>query len=79
MTYKDRLRPLPFPRRASPLPGPQSVHFRAHSSPASLEQTLTLGQPLGTPSGSASNLTDDPLPPGWEQAATQEGQIYFIK
>lgn len=64
-------------------------HLRAHSSPASLEQTYSvasiqphIGQPLGSAppqSGSSGNLTDDPLPPGWEQACTSEGQIYFIK
>jgi protein yorkie len=66
-------------RRASPLPAvPQSVHLRAHSSPASLEQTFSLGPPILSPSGSANNLTDDPLPPGWEKATTLEGRIYFI-
>jgi len=62
-------------------------HSRSYSSPASLEQTLAVAQPpvgqqlSATPSqsGSSNNLTDDPLPPGWEQACTPEGQIYFIK
>ena len=64
-------------------------HLRAHSSPASLEQTYSVanvqphvGQPLGTAppqTGSTGNLTDDPLPPGWEQACTSDSQIYFIK
>jgi len=87
----------------------QSVHFRAHSSPASLDQTLSvaLAQPLlssGSASGGSSgnigpdnhslqggwngsgsrgsstgNLSHEPLPPGWEQATTAEGKIYYIK
>jgi len=63
-------------------------HHRAHSSPATLEQTYSvaaaqhspLHQPTGPnlSTGSSGNLSEDPLPPGWEQACTAEGQVYFI-
>ena len=60
-------------------------HFRHHSSPASLQQTFAVAQqpPI---SGHAKQhsydaLSEDlgPLPPGWEQAVTSQGQIYFLK
>ncbi|KAI5635597.1 WW domain-containing protein [Phthorimaea operculella] len=46
-------------------------HSRAHSSPASLQQT---SYDVG------SHMSDDlgPLPAGWEQARTPEGQIYYL-
>ncbi|GBP28197.1 Transcriptional coactivator yorkie [Eumeta japonica] len=68
-------------------------HSRAHSSPASLQQTYTAGaqqgqQPPLLPQhvkqrsyDVGPHLHDDlgPLPPGWEQARTPEGQIYYLK
>lgn len=64
-------------------------HQRAHSSPATLEQTYSLAAAQSSlvsqasaaslQSGSSGNLSEDPLPPGWEQACTAEGQVYYIK
>ncbi|VVC26721.1 WW domain [Cinara cedri] len=61
------------------------LHSRAHSSPASLQQTYAVGatkQPhhAKTRSYDVSNAIDElgPLPQGWEQARTPEGQIYFL-
>lgn len=63
-------------------------HHRAHSSPATLEQTYSVAaaqSPLLSQASAASlqsssgNLSEDPLPPGWEQACTAEGQVYYIK
>ncbi|XP_060808023.1 transcriptional coactivator YAP1 isoform X2 [Amyelois transitella] len=67
-------------------------HSRAHSSPASLQQTYAAGQqnqqaaPLHHQHSKqrsydvVSHIPDDlgPLPPGWEQARTPEGQIYYL-
>lgn len=68
----------------------QSAHHRAHSSPASLQQTYAVGQQQQPAPGhhhmkqrsyDVACKTDDntPLPPGWEQARTQEGQVYYLK
>nr|XP_018917904.1 PREDICTED: transcriptional coactivator yorkie-like [Bemisia tabaci] len=73
----------------------QVNHPRAHSSPASLQQTYASAQQaeaqqkqqhqnlhLKQRSYDVTNQTVDdlgPLPPGWEQAKTSEGQIYFLK
>lgn len=68
-------------------------HSRAHSSPASLQQTYAAaGQQNQQPPlhhqhakqrsyDVGPHLQDDlgPLPPGWEQARTPEGQIYYLK
>lgn len=67
-------------------------HSRAHSSPASLQQTYAAGQPSQQPPlphqhakqrsyDVGTHLQDDlgPLPNGWEQARTPEGQIYYLK
>lgn len=60
-------------------------HSRAHSSPATLEATYSVAANQAALSLSQNgsqnnvNLSDDPLPPGWEQACTPEGQVYFIK
>lgn len=71
--------------------GLQVSHPRAHSSPASLQQTYASGPPpqhhapvhqhLKQRSYDVSSVVDDltPLPPGWEQARTSEGQIYYLK
>lgn len=64
-------------------------HSRAHSSPASLQQTYAAGgtQPPAHDQHVRQHsfdvgprLRDDlgPLPPGWEQARTPEGQIYYL-
>lgn len=86
----------------SPAQVPQGLtvaHPRAHSSPASLQQTYASAQQQSQhapqPQHSArhhhhqkqrsydviSTGVDDlgPLPHGWEQARTPEGQIYFLK
>ncbi|XP_032682603.1 transcriptional coactivator YAP1-like isoform X3 [Odontomachus brunneus] len=72
------------------------AHPRAHSSPASLQQTYASAQqaPQHAPQPHARHhhhhqkqrsydvisTVDDlgPLPQGWEQARTPEGQIYFL-
>ncbi|CAH2050531.1 unnamed protein product, partial [Iphiclides podalirius] len=66
-------------------------HSRAHSSPASLQQTYAAGQqsqpaPLHHQHSKqrsydvGTHIPDDlgPLPSGWEQARTPEGQIYYL-
>ncbi|XP_059050882.1 WW domain-containing transcription regulator protein 1-like isoform X3 [Achroia grisella] len=66
-------------------------HSRAHSSPASLQQTYAAGQQTQQPPlhhqhtkqrsyDVASHIPDElgPLPPGWEQARTPEGQVYYL-
>lgn len=73
--------------------GLQVAHPRAHSSPASLQQTYAVGQQqAATATGGhlhikqrsydvvSSGAEDQtPLPPGWEQARTLEGQVYYLK
>lgn len=64
--------------------GLQINHSRAHSSPASLQQTYASVQShhqhLKQRSYDISTVDElGPLPLGWEQAATPEGQIYFLK
>ncbi|CAE1227266.1 YAP1 [Acanthosepion pharaonis] len=57
------------------------AHPRAHSSPASLTQTLSAAPP---PSSQhvrqhSYDLTDEqPLPPGWEMAKTTQGHRYYL-
>lgn len=83
----------------SPAAGNQGLtvaHPRAHSSPASLQQTYASAQQATqhAPQPHARHhnhqkqrsydvisTVDDlgPLPHGWEQARTPEGQIYFLK
>ncbi|XP_045445811.1 transcriptional coactivator YAP1 [Melitaea cinxia] len=66
-------------------------HSRAHSSPASLQQTYAAGQQSQQPPlphqhakqrsyDVGSHIPDElgPLPAGWEQARTPEGQIYYL-
>lgn len=73
------------------------AHPRAHSSPASLQQTYASAQQQANQhapqphsrhhhhqkqrSYDVISTVDDlgPLPHGWEQARTPEGQIYFLK
>lgn len=75
---------------ATAVPGLQVAHPRAHSSPASLQQTYAVGQQQpATPTHHhikqrsydvvSSVGEDPPLPPGWEQARTPEGQVYYLK
>lgn len=86
---------------ASPAPAPttsplQSAHHRAHSSPASLQQTYAVGQQATQAQNQAQPATHHhikqrsydvatkvedttPLPHGWEQARTPEGQLYYLK
>lgn len=72
--------------------GLQVAHPRAHSSPASLQQTYAVGQQQAASSTQhhhmkqksydfVSSVAEDqgPLPPGWEQARTPEGQVYYLK
>ncbi|XP_042237033.1 transcriptional coactivator YAP1-A-like [Homarus americanus] len=69
----------------SPNTAPQ--HFRHHSSPASLQQTFAVAQQQQQQQQVAHlkqqsyDLNDDmgSLPPGWEQARTPQGQIYYLK
>ncbi|XP_045494893.1 transcriptional coactivator YAP1 isoform X2 [Colias croceus] len=66
-------------------------HSRAHSSPASLQQTYAAGQQTQQPPlhhqhskqrsyDVGTHIPDElgPLPAGWEQARTPEGQIYYL-
>lgn len=72
--------------------GLQVSHPRAHSSPASLQQTYAVGQQQAASATQhhhmkqksydfVSSVAEDqgPLPPGWEQARTPEGQVYYLK
>ncbi|KAJ8309821.1 hypothetical protein KUTeg_011686 [Tegillarca granosa] len=65
----------------------QVAHMRAHSSPASLQQTLSTvpqnpgPQPPHHPRQHSCDLTEvgiEPLPPGWEMAKTADGQRYYL-
>lgn len=87
------------PGGASPAghPGLPVAHPRAHSSPASLQQTYASAQQQQQHapqphsarhahhqkqrSYDVPSTVDDlgPLPHGWEQARTPEGQVYFLK
>lgn len=70
--------------------GPVPSHSRAHSSPALLQQTYAAGaakqqqqahKHAKQHSYDVSSAIDElgPLPQGWEQAHTPEGQVYFLK
>ncbi|XP_021937266.1 transcriptional coactivator YAP1 isoform X2 [Zootermopsis nevadensis] len=64
--------------------GLQVNHPRAHSSPASLQQTYASAQQqqhghLKQRSYDITTVDElGPLPPGWEQARTREGQVYYL-
>lgn len=64
--------------------GLQIAHPRAHSSPASLQQTYASAQQqhqqhFKQRSYDITALDElGPLPPGWEQARTAEGQVYYL-
>lgn len=69
-----------------PPPPLQVSHPRAHSSPASLQQTYASAhqQPPAQQHlrQRSYDITGDdlgPLPLGWEQARTPEGQLYYLK
>ena len=73
-----------FTLNLTPPPNPGHHHSRAHSSPASLQQTYAAGQQQARHQHlkqQSYDLTLDqlPLPEGWEQAKTPQGQIYFLK
>jgi len=59
------------------------AHMRAHSSPASLQQTLSAAPPP-PPTGhhvrqhSYDLLDEQPLPQGWDMAKTPQGQRYYL-
>ncbi|CAB4065851.1 YAP1 [Lepeophtheirus salmonis] len=57
-------------------------HSRAHSSPATLQQTLAVAQQQSPVSNHVRQTSYDqdlgPLPPGWEMAKTPQGQLYFM-
>ncbi|XP_073991858.1 transcriptional coactivator yki isoform X1 [Rhodnius prolixus] len=73
-----------FGNATTTVTGLQVNHPRAHSSPASLQQTYasaqqTQPQHLKQRSYDITALDElGPLPPGWEQARTSEGQVYFL-
>lgn len=60
-------------------------HPRAHSSPASLQQTYASAQNIQQQQHQhirhqSYDITDEtPLPPGWDMAKTPSGQRYFLK
>lgn len=66
-------------------PQPAPFHVRTHSSPANLQQNLSLAtststdppQPLHIRQGSCDDKMG-PLPPGWEMAKDNNGQTYFM-
>lgn len=63
------------------------LHSRAHSSPATLQQTYAVGaakqqqQHVKQQSFDVSSAIDElgPLPQGWDCSRTPEGQIYYLK
>nr|XP_045610101.1 transcriptional coactivator YAP1-A-like isoform X1 [Procambarus clarkii] len=64
-------------------PNAAHQHFRHHSSPASLQQTFAVAQQqpqVAHLKQQSYDLNDDmgSLPPGWEQARTPQGQIYYL-
>ncbi|GFR10833.1 transcriptional coactivator YAP1 [Trichonephila clavata] len=67
----------PPPQHPSGLP---INHPRAHSSPASLQQTYNnnIGQHKHLRQQSYDITDSIPLPQGWEMAKTETGQIYFL-
>lgn len=59
----------------------QGNHMRAHSSPATLQQTYAAAQQHQQHAHLKQQSYDfsDELPHGWERACTSLGQTYFIK
>jgi len=72
-----------YPGQGAPQANLQIQHMRAHSSPASLQQPLSVPGP--PPSHHARQhscdalLDNEPLPPGWEMAKMPDGQRYYLK
>lgn len=72
-----------FPGQMNVNPG-MGAHMRAHSSPATLQQSLSAvpQPPSHARQRSCDALLDpiesEPLPPGWEMAKTQDGQRYYL-
>ncbi|XP_064456694.1 transcriptional coactivator YAP1-like isoform X2 [Ornithodoros turicata] len=65
-----------FPDTAGP---PLAInHPRAHSSPASLQQTYSSPQQQHLRQRSYDLADEASLPPGWEMAKTATGQRYFL-
>lgn len=64
-------------------PSMNVAHMRAHSSPASLQQTLSAAPPPPPTSHvrqhSYDALDEQPLPAGWDMAKTPQGQRYYLK
>ncbi|KAI8772269.1 transcriptional coactivator YAP1-like [Biomphalaria glabrata] len=58
------------------------AHTRAHSSPASLQQSLSAAPPPPPTSHvrqhSYDALDEQPLPAGWDMAKTPQGQRYYL-
>ncbi|XP_059164148.1 transcriptional coactivator YAP1-like [Physella acuta] len=58
------------------------AHIRAHSSPASLQQSLSAAPPPPPTSHvrqhSYDALDEQPLPAGWDMAKTPQGQRYYL-
>ncbi|CAN7997182.1 unnamed protein product [Ixodes hexagonus] len=54
-------------------------HPRAHSSPASLQQSYNAPSPQHLRQQSYDLADEGSLPPGWEMAKTSTGQRYFLK
>jgi hypothetical protein len=77
---------MPHPQAPTP---PHPHHLRAHSSPASLQQTyasarLSQGDLHHHHHGRqhSYDALDDglgPLPAGWQKAVTSQGQVYFLE
>jgi len=61
---------------------PTVIHGRTQSSPAMLQATQFSALPPPQHQRQRSCdliLEEQPLPPGWEMAKTQQGQVYFLK
>lgn len=68
----------------NPSPPAGSIHHaRTHSAPVPLQQTFAVGHQrvIHHLKQQSCDLTLDhfPLPEGWEQAKTPQGQVYFLK
>lgn len=80
--------PIPVGGALCPTLPIQSSHMRAHSSPATLQQTYVAAQQHHhQQQQQQSHLKQHSfdfvgdgrtLPPGWEQACTSQGQVYYI-
>jgi hypothetical protein len=72
----------PYQHQQVPLPTP--IHNQAHSSPATMQETLAVASArplhLSQRSFDASTPANGlvPLPPSWEMCLTEEGKVYFL-